>query len=83
MVKLAARVKKRNGRPTHALGMGGSSPSQREDDAWHQNHLQTYKCRFVAQTFRQIKGIHYDESSSPKPSQASIRMVLGTAAVKD
>ena len=45
--------------------------------------IETYKCRFVAQGFRQIKGIHYDESSSPTPSQASIRMVLGTAAVKD
>ncbi|CAN0393819.1 unnamed protein product, partial [Ascophyllum nodosum] len=45
--------------------------------------IEKYKCRFVAQVFRQIKGIHYDESSSPTPSQASIRMVLGTAAVKD
>ncbi|CAM9591284.1 unnamed protein product, partial [Ascophyllum nodosum] len=45
--------------------------------------IETYKCRFVAQGFRQIKCIHYDESSSPTPSQASIKMVLGTAAVKD
>ena len=37
----------------------------------------------MAQGFRQIKGIHYDESPSPTPSQASIRTVLGTAAVKD
>ena len=42
-----------------------------------------YKCRFVAQGFGQIKGIHYDESYSPTPWQASIRMVLGIAAVKD
>ena len=45
--------------------------------------IEKYKCRFVAQRFRQIKGIHYDESLSPTPSQASIRMVLGIAAVKD
>ena len=45
--------------------------------------IEKYKCRFVAQGFRHIIGIHYDESSSPTPSQASIRMVLGIAAVKD
>ncbi|CAN0226333.1 unnamed protein product, partial [Ascophyllum nodosum] len=27
--------------------------------------IEKYKCRFGAQGFRQIKGIHYDESSSP------------------
>ena len=73
--------------------MGVSSLSQRKDGAWHQNHLQTkigndgriemYKGRFVAQGFRQMKGIHYDESSSPTPSKASIKMVLGLVAVKD
>ena len=45
--------------------------------------IEMYKCRFVGRGFRQIKGIHYDESSSPKSSQARIRMVLGIAAVKD
>ena len=45
--------------------------------------MEKYKCRFVAQGFRQIKGIHYDESLPPTPSQASIRMVLSIAAVKD
>ena len=45
--------------------------------------IETYKCRFVAQGFRQIKGTYYDESSSPTPSQASISMVLGIAEVKD
>ena len=45
--------------------------------------IEKYNRRFAAQGFRQIKGIHYDESSSPTPSQASIRMVLGIAAVKD
>ena len=45
--------------------------------------IEKYKCRFVAQEIRQINGIHYDESSSPTPSQASIRMVRGIAAVKD
>ncbi|CAN0187829.1 unnamed protein product [Ascophyllum nodosum] len=44
--------------------------------------IEKYKCIFVAQGFRQIKGIHHDESSSPTPSQASIRMVLSIAAVK-
>ena len=29
--------------------------------------VETYKCRIVAQGFRQIKGIHYQESSSPLP----------------
>ena len=63
MAKLAARAQKRNGRATCAPGVGGSFPSQMEDGAWHQNHLQTrkigkderiekYKCRFVAQRFR-------------------------------
>ena len=37
----------------------------------------------MVQVFRQKKSIYYDESSSPTPSQASIRMVLGIAAVKD
>ena len=41
------------------------------------------KYRLVAQGFRQTKGIHHDESSSPTPSQGTIRMVLGIAAVKD
>ena len=27
--------------------------------------IEKYQCRFVAQGFRQIKGIHYDESLSP------------------
>ncbi|CAN0297696.1 unnamed protein product, partial [Ascophyllum nodosum] len=45
--------------------------------------IEKYNRRFVAQGFRQIKGIHYDESSSPTPSRASIRMVLGIAAMKD
>ncbi|CAN0354385.1 unnamed protein product, partial [Ascophyllum nodosum] len=45
--------------------------------------IEKYKSRFVAQGFRQIESIQYDESSSPTPSKASIRMVLGIAAVKD
>ncbi|CAN0337938.1 unnamed protein product [Ascophyllum nodosum] len=47
------------------------------------DRIEKYKCRFVAQGFRQTEGIHYDESSSPTPSQASTRMVLDIAAVKD
>ena len=45
--------------------------------------MKKYKCRFVAQGLQRIKGIHYDESSSPTPSQPSIRMVFGIAAVRD
>ena len=45
--------------------------------------IEKYKRRFVDQGFRQIKRIHYDESSSPTSSQASIRMVLSIVAVKD
>ena len=30
--------------------------------------VEKYKCRFVAKVFRQIKGIHYQESSSPTPT---------------
>ena len=45
--------------------------------------IEKCKCRFVPQGFRQTKGIHYDESSPPTLSQASKRMVLGIAAVKD
>ena len=44
--------------------------------------IEKYKRRFVAQGFRQIKSIHYDESSPPTPLLASIRMVLGLASVK-
>ena len=45
--------------------------------------IEKYKCRFVAQGIRQIKFIHYDESSRPTPSQASITKVLGIAVMKD
>ena len=46
-------------------------------------HVEKYKCRFVAQGFRQIKGIHYQESSSPTPIQASTRMALAMMALLD
>ena len=42
-----------------------------------------HKCRFVAQGFRQIKGLHHEESSFPTPVAASIRMALATAVVMD
>ena len=42
-----------------------------------------HKCRFVAQGFRQFKGLHYEESSSPTLAAASIRMALATAAAMD
>ncbi|CAM9206289.1 unnamed protein product, partial [Ascophyllum nodosum] len=39
------------------------------------------KCRFVAQGFRQIKGIHYRELSSPTLTQSSIRVALAMMAL--
>lgn len=42
-----------------------------------------HMCRFVTQGFRPIKGLHCEESSSPTPAAASIRMALATAAVID
>ena len=45
--------------------------------------IEKYKCRFVTQGFRQVKGLHYHESSSPTPTASSMRAVLATAAVKN
>ena len=45
--------------------------------------VEKYKCCFVAKGFRQIKGIHYQGSSSPTPTQSSIRMVLAVMALLD
>ena len=42
-----------------------------------------YKCRPVAQGFRQVEGIHYTKKYSPTPAAASIRILLATAAGKD
>ena len=50
----------------------------RKDD-----QIEKYKCRFVTQGFRQVKGLHYHESSSPTPTVSSMRAVLATAAVKN
>ena len=93
MAKLVARVEKRNGRATRAPGMRESSrPNGKtvlgtktifKRKIGKDGRIEKYKCRFVAQGFRQIKCIHYDESSSPTPSQASIRMVISIAALKD
>ena len=47
------------------------------------SRVEKYKYRFVAQGFRQIKGIHYQESSSPTPTQSSIRMALTVMALLD
>ena len=47
------------------------------------DRLEKYKCRFVAKGFRQIKGIHYQESSSPTPTQSSIRMALAAMPLLD
>ena len=45
--------------------------------------VEKYKCRFVAQGFRQIPGIHYQEPSSPTPEQSSIRMALALIATQN
>ena len=45
--------------------------------------VEKYKCRFVARGFRQIKGIYYQESSTPTPTQSSIRMALAVMALLD
>lgn len=39
-------------------------------------HVEEYKYRCIAQGLRQIKGLHYPESSSPRPTQPSVRMAL-------
>ena len=41
------------------------------------------KHKFVAQGFRKIKGLHYEESALPTPAAASIHMALAIAAVMD
>ena len=45
--------------------------------------VEKYKCRFVAQGFRQIKGIHFQVSSSTTPTQSSIRIALAVMALLD
>ena len=45
--------------------------------------VEKYKCHFVAKGFRQTKGIHYQESSSPTPTQSSIRMALAVKILLD
>ncbi|CAM9520770.1 unnamed protein product, partial [Ascophyllum nodosum] len=45
--------------------------------------IEKYKRRFANQGFRQVKGLHYHESSSPTPTASSMRAVLATAAMKN
>ena len=45
--------------------------------------VEKYKCRFVAQRFWQVEGVHYTEKYSPTPATASIRMLLAMAAATD
>ena len=45
--------------------------------------IEKYKCRFVAQGFRQVKGLPNHESSSPTLTASSMRAVLATAAVNN
>ena len=47
------------------------------------SRVEKYKYRFVAQGFRQMKGIHYQESSLPTPTQSSIWMALTVIALLD
>ena len=51
--------------------------------AGQDGRVEKYKCRFVAKGFRQIKAIDYQESSSPTPTQSSIRMALAVMALLD
>ena len=69
--KIGSAVENRNGWATRARKIGKDG------------RIEKYQCRFVTRGFRQIKGIHYDESSSPTPSQAGMRMVFSIAAVKE
>lgn len=43
--------------------------------------IEKYKYRLLAPGFRQLTCAHFEESCSPTPAQASIRMVLQTIAV--
>ncbi|CAN0470711.1 unnamed protein product [Ascophyllum nodosum] len=45
--------------------------------------IEKYKCRFVTQRFRQVKGLHCYESFSPTLTSSSMRAVLTTATVKN
>ena len=45
--------------------------------------LEKYKCRFVAQGFCQVEGVHYTEKYSPTPATGSIWMLLAMAVGKD
>lgn len=42
--------------------------------------IEEYKCRVIAQGFRQIPGIHYQASSSLTPAQFSIGIALALRA---
>ena len=68
-------------RPERKTVLGTKTVFQRK--VGQDGRAEEYKCRFVAQGFRQIKGIHYEESSSPTPTQSSIRMALAVMAPLD
>lgn len=46
-------------------------------------HVEKYKCRYVAEGLPQVKGLGYQASSSPMPTQPSIRMALPLMAMAD
>ncbi|CAM9315506.1 unnamed protein product [Ascophyllum nodosum] len=68
-------------RPKGKTVLGTKTVFKREVD--QDGRVKKYKCRFVAKGFRQIKRIHYQESSSPTPTQASILMALAVMALLD
>ncbi|CAN0170208.1 unnamed protein product, partial [Ascophyllum nodosum] len=68
-------------RPKGKIVLGTKSVFKRKVD--QDGRAEKYNCRFVAKGFRQIKGIHYQESLSPTPTQSSIRMALAVVALLD
>ena len=93
MAAVVRSTQTRDGWANRPRRLEDGRPPQGQYGARHQTSLQRkvgkdgqvekYKCRFVAQGFRQIKGLHYQESSSPTPTQSSIRMALALMALAD
>lgn len=70
------------------LGLFGTERSDRMDrygrtsadlykDVWNS------KCRFVAQGFHQVKGLHTEEKTPPTPVQLTMRLVSAAMALED
>lgn len=43
--------------------------------------IEKYKCRLVAQSSQRVRGVYYEEPSSPASAQTSIRIILGIVEV--